>query len=144
MIVLYAIGLALLGLAGFVTSRRAGRLERKYVAAAKGAERLAYELSVRNGNRNHLDQFTSARKTYELGRAVQKRDRLESKYARWEARGERIAWLRKRLVTWKGRMLPYTLGAVDVALVITALNYMGAVRVDPREVIETVRAVVGR
>jgi len=144
MIVLYAIGLALLGLAAFVTGRRARRLEGKYVAAAKDAERLAHDLSFRNGNRNHLDPCVSARKQYELARVVQKRDRLEAKYAAWETRGERVNRLRTRLRTWKGRFTPYAFGAIDAALIVTGLVALGAVQFDPREVIEKVRAIVAR
>ena len=144
MIVLYALGLALLGVATFITGRRARNLERKYVAAAKDAERLSHDLTMRGGNRGQVDPCASARKTYELGRLVQKRDQLEAKYTNWETRSERLARTRKGLRQWKGRLAPYALGAIDAALVIAGLAYIGAVQIDPREVIEKVRAVVLR
>ena len=144
MIVLYAIGLALLGVATFITGRRARSLERKYVAAAKDAERLSNDLTLRGGNRLQADPCAAARKTFELGRLVQKRDRLEAKYTAWEARGERLAKTRDRLRRWKGRFTPYAMGAVDAILIVAGLAYLGAIQVDPRDLLDKLRAVVHR
>ena len=144
MIVLYAMGLALLGVAAFLAGRRARTLERKYVAAAKAAERLVHDLSMKNGNRSHLDPCVNAKKTYELGVVVQKRDRLETKYAAWESRSENLKMARTLLRSWKGRKAPYLMGAIDAALIVAALVAFGAVQFDARELIDKVRAVVSR
>jgi hypothetical protein len=144
MIVLYAIGLALLGVAAFVTARRARNLEGKYVSAAKEAERLAQQLTIKNGNRNQLDACTAARNQYELGRVVQKRDRAETKYTAWAARAEGLVRVRARLHNWKGRTAPYVFGIVDAALVMAGLTWIGAMHLDSCEVIEKIRAVVTR
>ena len=143
MILLYTLGLLVLGVSTFITQRRARALERKYIRAAQQADQLAKELSYKGGNSNQADLFVTARRQYELGRLVQLRDRLEGKYDRWEAFTEYFRRLRKGLLLWKGRFVPYLLGVLDVAVIVTALLLSGTV--DPtklRETVESVRAVV--
>jgi hypothetical protein len=118
MILIYAIGVVLLGLASLLTARRARSVEKKYVHIAKAADQLAKELNVREGNSNKItDTLSLARKNYELGCVVSRRDRLETKYDKWVARTDWFNRLRTRIVNWKGRLVPYMLGVIDVAIV---------------------------
>jgi hypothetical protein len=54
-----------------------------------------------------------------------RRDRVEARYAAWQARSERFAALRKRLAGYKGKLLPYLVGGLDVAGVATLMHQFG-------------------
>jgi hypothetical protein len=126
-------------------ARRAARLERKYTAAALEAETLAKQMQTRPGNASHADVLTTARRQYEIGRLVQNRDRLETRYAVWQNRADRAAKLENRLANWKGRTVPYLLGVADVILVLFALGRAGVpIGLTPEKVEEAVKAYASR
>ncbi len=143
MILLYTLGWLVLRFGSLITQRRARSLERKYVAAAQQADQLAKQLSYRNGNSNHNDLFTNARRQYELGRLVQIRDRLEAKFDTWSAFAEMFRSWRTRLLNWKGRLVPYSLGALDLAVIVGIVLVAGGIDANHlRQSIDSVRAVV--
>jgi hypothetical protein len=79
----------------------------------------------RPGNANHDFALVAAKRQYELGQLVLKRDALETKYLRRQARSDAVDAVLGRTLGWKGRLVPYLLGVADVALVLTALHYLG-------------------
>ena len=56
---------------------------------------------------------------------MQKRDRLEERHEVWQARAERLGRFIEGIRDWKGKKLPYTMGVMDVACVLAALDYFG-------------------
>src|SRR5262245_21373525 len=142
MLLVYAVVLALLGALRFVVARRAASLERRYVRLAREAERLLREATYRDGNSNRGDAGKAARRQYELGRVVIARDRLEAKQHAWQARADRLGSRIDRLRTWKGRKLPYAVGALDAALVLYLLDRTAAL--DPERLLRLVASASGQ
>jgi hypothetical protein len=126
MLLLYTFTLFVLCILTWLVERRARRLEKRYFQTAKAAETLAREPVYRCGNTNRPDLYATAKRQYLLALAVQKRDRLEGKYAGWQGLAQTSRQLVARLRNWKGRKLPYTLGVLDVACALYALDYLGA------------------
>jgi hypothetical protein len=125
MILVYTLLLALLATASFLIGRRAARLERKYYRAAEAADRVLRATPTRPGNGNKADVCTVAKQQYLLGRLVQQRDQLEQRYVVWQKRAARVRGWTQRLREWKGKKLPYTLGALDVTAVLGLIDYLG-------------------
>jgi hypothetical protein len=125
MILLYLSLLFVLGLLRLVIAVRVRLLERKYSRAAGEAQALLQQPPHRDGNSRHLDPYRSAKQQYLLGSIVQKRDRVEGRYAAWQARAERLARLSRGLRSWKGRLVPYLLGVGDVVLLLGVLSALG-------------------
>src|SRR5438128_573751 len=125
MILLYTLVLLLLGAARFVIARRAAALARKYARAAVNVDRLTREATFREGNGNRQDLGRMAKRYYELGRTVQTKERLEAKNLKWQARANRLGAALGRVRNWKGQTLPYTLGALDVWLLLYLIDYFG-------------------
>jgi hypothetical protein len=145
MILLYALAALLLGLSAFVTGRRARALEHKFIRAANQADALAKEMSYRGGNNSAADPLRTARRQFELGRMVQARDRLETKYDTWEARAEKYRKLRDRLRNCRGRFVPYVFGVIDVVAVVALATATHII--DPaylRNAFDAARMVVSR
>jgi len=126
MILLYTALLLLVGVVYFLIQRRVASLEKKYSSAAKEADALLRQGNFREGNSNRQDPYQSAKRQYKLALLADKRDRLETNYLTWHQRAERLGKLRQRLSAWKGRKLPYTFGAIDVACAMSAIDYLGA------------------
>jgi hypothetical protein len=124
MIFLYTLLLLLLGVTRFVVMRRAGALERKFTRMALAADKLARE-PFKPGNGNKWEVCQAAKRQYQLGILVQKRDRLEARHHFWDALADKLTRWKTALSNWKGKKLPYTLGVVDVALVLYALDRLG-------------------
>jgi hypothetical protein len=145
MIFLYTFLVLALGALKLFIDRRTARLERKYEQTAKDADRLLREPVFRLTNASKPDLCQSAKRYYQLGGVVQRRDRLEAKYAAWQARADRLgAWV-NRLRAWKGRKLPYTFGAVDVSCLLYAIDYLGAGHyLNARALLQQVLALIGR
>lgn len=126
MILLYTFLLLFLGAIKMLIDRRANALERRYSKVAKDADQLLREPVRLEGNSKSPDRAQSAKRQYQLGMVVQRRDRLEAAYDAWQARAEKmrgvIAWLRG----WKGRTVPYTMGALDVSAVLLLVDALGA------------------
>lgn len=125
MVPLYALVVSVLSALKRLLARRAARVERKYTAAALAAQSAAKGLHGKPGNASNADPLAAAKRQYELGRLVETRDRLEAKYVRAQARADGVAAFVSRLAGWKGRAVPYLAGVADVALVLTALHYLG-------------------
>jgi hypothetical protein len=124
MVPLYVALLA--GLAGVwrVLAGRAGRLERKYVTAARQADEANRLLTVKAGN-GKADPLAAARRQYELGRLVQVRDRLSDKYMAAQGRADAMAHRLRTLTGAKGRAVPYLLGLIDAGLAAAAVAHSG-------------------
>ncbi|HXG11132.1 MAG TPA: hypothetical protein VNK04_15335 [Gemmataceae bacterium] len=115
MILLYTLLLLVLGAAAFLIRGRVHRLEKKYYRVAAEADRVLNQANFRPGNGNRHDLCQAAKRYYQLGMLVQKRDRLEAKYDFWQNLSKRVGNLAAAVRTWKGKKLPYTFGVIDVA-----------------------------
>lgn len=125
MILLYTFVLLLLGAARGLIAWRAAALARKYARVAVNVDRLTRDYTFRDGNSNRQDMCRLAKRYYELGRHVQKKERLEAKHFAWQTRADRLGAALNRVRNWKGQKLPYTLGALDVWLVLYLIDYFG-------------------
>lgn len=125
MILLYTLLLITVGVVGYLVKLRARALEHKYARVALECDRLANQQLFKDGNSNRIDACKSARRQYELGQLVHKRERLESKHFRWQLLADKLNRWATRLRAWKGRKIPYTLGAVDVWLVMSYVDKLG-------------------
>jgi hypothetical protein len=128
-----------------VIARRAASLERKYSKVAGAALKQANEPAYKMGNSGKADVGATARRMLELGLLVCKRDALEGKCLSWRGRADKLGRIVTALRTWKGQKLPYTLGALDVWLVLYAIDRLGAGDwFGPRQVMDTVLAWLER
>lgn len=144
MILLYTLTLSLLGLARLLFAGRATFLEKRYAALARSVLKLGHEPVLRGGNAAKADAFASAKRTFELGRLVQKRDAVEAKYMYWRGLADRMARAADRVTAWKGQKLPYTFGVVDVGLALYLVDYLGVDRyLSVKQVVDQVIARVG-
>jgi hypothetical protein len=127
MILLYSLALLLLGGVKYLFARRAGALARKYTKASAAVDQLLREggYYYREGNTNRVEICKLAKRTYQLGLATQKRDRLEAKHFFWQLWSDRLGRWMQNLREWKGKKLPYTLGAVDVWLLLYLIDHFG-------------------
>ena len=145
MIILYTALLLLVGVVHFLIKRRVATLEKKYTGVVKEADDLLRQGNYRDGNSNRQDPYQSAKRQYKLAMLADKRDRMETSYTNWHRRAERLGKLRQRLRAWKGRKLPYTFGALDVACVMGVVDYLGASHyLNARQVVETVASLFTR
>jgi hypothetical protein len=127
MILLYTLLLIVLGTISFLLGRRVAGLEKKFIRTADAVEDLTRgNLPFRQGNSStKLDTAESAKRQFVLGQLVQKRDALEVKCHAWQARADRFGKVVAALRDWKGRKLPYTMGALDVSGAMYAIDYFG-------------------
>jgi hypothetical protein len=125
MILVYALLLLLLVVARYVIVRRVAALEKKYVRTARATDELLRAQPARPGNASKPDPYSTARQAYQLGQAVELRERVEARYCAWQKRAERFGSLVTAVRGWKGRKLPYVVGALDVLFALGALNYLG-------------------
>jgi hypothetical protein len=127
MILLYTFLLIVLGIVSFLINRRVAALEKKYGRTAAEADKLLHkQMMLRQGNSNSkLDTAESAKRQFQLGQLVQKRDSLEGRYHAWQVRGEKFGRFVTRLREWKGRKLPYTMGVLDVSGTLYLIDYFG-------------------
>lgn len=145
MIFVYTALLLLVGVVYFLIQRRVAALEKKYSGVAKEADALLRQGNYKDGNSNRQDPYQSAKRQYKLAMLAEKRDRLESSYLTWHQRAERLGKLRQRLGAWKGRKLPYTFGAIDVACAMSLVDYLGAGHyLNARHLAETLMSLLGR
>ncbi len=126
MIFLYTALLLLVGVVHFLLKRRVVALEKKYSGVVKEADDLLRQGNHREGNSNRQDPYQHAKRQFKLAMLAEKRDRMETSYSTWHRRAERMGKLRQRLRAWKGRKLPYTFGALDVACAMGLIDYLGA------------------
>ena len=125
MIFLYSSLLLLLGAAKLLVGYRAASLARKHVKAARAADQFLRAPLFKEGNSGRPDPGQAAKRQYLLGLLVQKRDRLEDKHHAWQAFADTLGRTVARIRGWRGKKLPYTLGVVDVWLLLYAIDYFG-------------------
>jgi hypothetical protein len=126
MIFLYTLLLVALGALKFLIELRSAFLARRYSRLAGAVDKLAREPILRDGNNNRFNPCEIARRQYLLGSLVQKKERLEARHYRWQHLADKLSRAVSRLRSWKGRKLPYTLGALDVWLTLYLVDYFGA------------------
>src|SRR5262245_23944169 len=125
MILLYTLLLLALGVVKWLIARRAASLERKYTRAATLVLKLVSDANVKPGNASKFDVATNAKHLLEIGVLASRRDRLEAKCIAWRGWADKAAGALSALRTWKGKKLPYTVGAIDVWLVLYAIDRFG-------------------
>ena len=139
MIFLYTFLLLILAAVKFLFQRRAAYLAWRYSRATLGVEKLLHDPLFREGNSNRVNQARAAQRQYLLGQLVQKKERLEIKNYFWQNMSDKLARALDRLRNWKGKKLPYTLGALDVWLLFYLLDQFGvADYVSPRNLFQLV------
>jgi hypothetical protein len=126
MILIYTAILLILAIMGWLVQRRVTRLEGKFGRVAKQANQIALEPAFTHGTR--LDPCRIAKRQYQLGVLVQKRDRIEGKVHAWQAFADRFKGVTARVKGWKGKKLPYTFGVVDVSCLLYAIDSAGVAR----------------
>ena len=124
MILIYTVVVLILAIASWLFQRRVARLERKFSRVAKQTHQVALEPAFKPGTR--LDACQIAKRQYQLGQLVQKRDALEARHATWQARADRLTGWSAAVRNWRGRKLPYTAGVIDVWMLLCLLDYLGA------------------
>ncbi|MBY0228695.1 MAG: hypothetical protein K2W96_05380 [Gemmataceae bacterium] len=125
MVFAYLLVLVLLAVAQVLLRWRAAGLERRYLKLAAQADALVKQAATRGGNTNRPDPAEAALRQYELARVALKRDRVETSHAGWERAAGRLGGLRTGMASWKGRVLPYLMGVLDVAGLVVVLHWLG-------------------
>jgi hypothetical protein len=144
MIFLYSAFVFVFGLAAFLARRRARALESSYTRVARQADQLLRQSSLKDGNGNRHDPYQAAKRQLVLGQIAQKRDRVEARYTSWQQFSETLDRFVARVRGWKGRTLPYTFGALDVASALWVIDRLGfADSVSVRHLVDLVRAHFG-
>jgi hypothetical protein len=148
MIFMYTVVLIALGLIKVLVSRRATSLERKYMRVAGEAAKLIQQSNFKPGNsgsRSNDLWAETAKRQYELARLVIKRDRLEGKHYAWQRWADRLRHWVNGLRNWKGQKLPYTMGVLDIWLLMYFLDHLGVGEiVSAGKVVETVTAYLAQ
>ncbi len=124
MLVVYLFLLIALALLHGLVRLRVSRLERRFSSVAAEADALLKKSSYRSGN-SRPDPYQSAKYQFELAQLAMKRDWIEDRYSSWQSFSERFGRLCAQLRGYRGRVLPYVVGAVDVAALTIALNQLG-------------------
>jgi hypothetical protein len=124
MIAVYLSVLIVLALLHGLVRLRVRRLERRFTAVAAAADALLKQTSYRSGN-GRPDPYAVAKNQFELARLAMRRDRLEDRYTSWQGFAERFGRLRRRLFGYRGKVLPYVFGALDVAAAMAVMDLYG-------------------
>ena len=124
MILFYTFALIVLGAIHWVLARRSASWGRAYSALAERVLKQVHGAPRKMGN-GAYDPCAVAKQQFELGRLVMLRDRAEAKHFGWQTWAERFGKAVARLRAWKGRKLPYTLGALDVWLAMYLVDRFG-------------------
>ncbi len=125
MIFVYSLLLILCSGVKFVVQRRAAGLGRAYSKLAEAVQKRLRETLFKPGNGSKPDPCQLAKVQFELGSLVAQRDKVEAKHFAWQAWAEKLNRWVNTLSTWKGKKLPYTLGAVDLWLLLSAIDTLG-------------------
>jgi hypothetical protein len=125
MILLYTMILFLLGAIKQMVALRARALERKFVKLALAVDNLLRQPEYKPGNSNKFDPCANAKKTLLLGQLVAERDRIEAKHFAWQRWTDRLTGWVNTAGDWKGKKLPYSMGAVDVWMILCLIDYFG-------------------
>lgn len=127
MILLYTVVLLVLSMITMVVKLRARALERKFAGVAREVEQLVRQPDLKPGNSNKADVCQSAKRAFQLGQLVARRDRMEGRHFTWQRWSDRFTGWLAALRAWKGKKLPYTLGALDVWLLLYLIDsHLGA------------------
>ena len=145
MILVYALLLLLLVVARYVIVRRVAALEKKYVRTARATDELFRAQPARPGNASKPDPYSTARQAYQLGQAVERARARRGPLLRLAEAAERFGALVTAVRAWKGRKLPYVVGALDVLFVLGALDYLGyRDRLSAHAVVEFLSSLVSK
>lgn len=125
MILLYTLLLLFLGLIKFLVDRRANYLAWRYGAVARNVDNVLRETTFKDGNSSKFNPCKAAQRQLILGLLVQKKEKLESKHFTWTGISEKLGRVIDRLRNWKGQKLPYTMGALDVWLILYLIDHLG-------------------
>lgn len=128
MIFVYTLVLMILGLVKFLVERRASFLAWRHARQQRLVDGLLREPVFKEGNSSKPNTCKAAQRYYLLGRAAQKKDRIEAKHYAWLGLAEKLARFSDGLRRWKGKKLPYTLGALDVWLFLFLIDELGVRR----------------
>jgi hypothetical protein len=143
MIVLYTVALIFLGAAKLLIDRRVAALEKRYLKTVEAADHLLREPAARPSSSNRLELAQAAKHQVALGLLVERQDRLEARYEDWQKFSRSFGMFVIRVRNWKGKKLPYTMGVIDVSLVLTAVDYFWPY-VNVRNLYEVVTSLVTR
>ena len=135
MIVLYLFARLFLAFVHLLARWRVARLEKRFVRLAAEADSLLKGSSLRAGN-NRPDPFLVAKQQHVLALKALKRDRVEDRYVSCQKTSERFAAWRRGLAGFRGRILPYLFGLVDVTTTVLVLSQF-------QVTLTEVRALVG-
>jgi hypothetical protein len=124
MLLIYTSILAALVALRTLVKARAARLEKRFVRAAYDADESLKLATARSGN-GKVDVAAQAKHQYLLGAKVQKRDALEVRWQRWANWADALTRRVRGLAGWKGRLLPYALGGLDVWLLMNLAERLG-------------------
>jgi hypothetical protein len=145
MIFLYSLLLILLGAIKFLVDRRAAFLSWRYARASSAVDGMLREPIFKEGNSNKANPCKIAQRQFLLGLMVQKKERLEAKHFTWSSWSDRLGRFIDRLRNWKGKKLPYTLGALDVWLLLYLIDHLGvSEHVSARKVIDAAAALFAK
>jgi hypothetical protein len=125
MILIYSFLLLTLGSIRALVHARAAVLSRRYSALAQTVQQTLLAMGYRPGNANRVDACQLARQQYELGMLVKQRDQVEARHFAWQSWADRLGNWVNRLRQWKGQKLPYTMGALDIWLVLALIDHAG-------------------
>jgi len=143
MFLVYTLVLLLLVVVRFVVARRVAALEKKYIRIARATDELLKTSAQKPGNNTKPDPYAAARASYLLGQAVERRERLETLYCAWQKAAEGLKNAIGTLRGWKGRKLPYVIGALDVLMILGALDYLGyGEQISARALVQLFRSFV--
>lgn len=124
MILIYSLLLMFIGSVKLVIASRAAALGRRHSALARAVQTLAQTSSLKGGL-NRTDPAVTARQQLELGLLATQRDQIETRYFAWQGWSDKLGHWAERLRNWKGQKLPYTMGVVDVWLLLTLIDHLG-------------------
>ncbi|MFO0880630.1 MAG: hypothetical protein U0840_25060 [Gemmataceae bacterium] len=125
MILAYTALLVLLACVHALLRWRVGRLERHYARVAGAAEQLLQRMNTRPGNNQRHDPLVSARIQYDLAQAALSRERAERRYVAWQAFSERFGYFSKKLAGFRGKMVPYATGVLDIGGLLVLMERFG-------------------
>lgn len=141
MILLYTLLLVALATVVWVVRQRAASLERHYVAKSQAMQRALSPPMLLPGNKSQPDLAHVSKRHYLIGQLALERDQLEGRYLTWQHRADRLSGWLQAARAWKGKKLPYTLGALDVSLVLYLIDHLGVGQVmSARALIQTILA----
>jgi hypothetical protein len=127
MILAYLLVLVVLALLHCLVRRRVARLERRFTAVAAEADALVKQTAFRGGNCSRADPYQVAKQQLALAHLAIKRDRVEERYTAWQGFSERFGYFRRRLSGYRGKVLPYLFGGLDVAAGLVVMDHFGVV-----------------